>query len=235
MYVVVILLASCVHYYGRYAERDIAAAHLGEELARAELQALRNQLNPHLLFNALNSVAALMHDDAQAADDMLNDLSQLLRAYLSGGNRQETYLREEIEIVRAYVNIQKHRFADCLSFVSEVDDDLLDAQVPALLLQPLVENAIVHGIAPRLQAGTVRLSVRRAGESLAMEVSDDGVGMVIDTREGIGLTNTRARLRRLHGLRQTFDVHSEWGAGVTVKITLPLRFGTLEARGAGAR
>jgi signal transduction histidine kinase len=234
MYVVVILLVSCVHYYARYCERDVAAAHLGQELARAELQALRNQINPHLLFNALNSVAALMHEDVQAADDMLNDLGQLLRACLSGGNRQETHLREEIDMVRAYVNIQKHRFADRLSFVSEVDDDLLDAHVPSLLLQPLVENAIVHGIAPRAQPGCVRLSVRRSGHNLAVEVCDDGLGMAGDNEEGIGLSNTRARLRRLHGSRQTFEVRSAVGAGVTVRITLPLRFGELETGGAGA-
>jgi hypothetical protein len=222
MYAVIILVASYVHYYQRYSERDLAAAELGQALARAELQALRNQLDPHLLFNALNSVTALMHEDVQAADDMLNDLGQLLRAHLSGGRRQETPLRDELALVQAYVNVQRRRFADRLSFSTLVDEEVLDAEIPALLLQPLVENAILHGIAPRAAGGSVRVLGRRRGEELALEVCDDGQGMAPGCKEGVGLSSTRTRLRQRYGSRQTFDVRSA-GAGVTVTIVLPLR------------
>jgi two-component system LytT family sensor kinase len=223
MYGSIVIVASGMHYYRRFRERDVAAARLREDLVRAELQALRNQLNPHLLFNALNSVAALMHEDVGAADDMLVDLSHLLRVYLSGDPRQETTLREELELVDAYVGIQKHRFADRLSFARDVADDVLGAAVPSLLLQPLVENAILHGIAPGTRPGRVRVRAERRDGALRLVVADDGAGMKPGGSEGIGLSNTRARLRQLYGDAQRLEIQTEEGAGVTVTITLPLR------------
>jgi signal transduction histidine kinase len=230
MYGVVVVVATLVVTYQRYRERDVAAARLGQALARAELQALRNQLNPHLLFNALNSVTALMHEDVRAADDMVSDLSHLLRVYLSGDDRQETTVREEVDLVSAYVNIQRRRFADRLTFSLEVEDGLRDALVPSLLLQPIVENAILHGLAPSSRAGRVDVRVSRRDGALVVVVADDGLGMAKGHVEGVGLGNTRARLRQLYGDEQSFAIASQPGAGVTVTITLPLRLAA--ARGA---
>jgi signal transduction histidine kinase len=223
MYGGVLIVASSVHYYERFRERDLAAARLGEELARAQLQALRNQLNPHLLFNALNSVAALMHEDVQAADDMLGDLAHLLRVYLSGDPHQETTLREELELVEAYVGIQKRRFGERLSFAREVPGEAMGALVPALVLQPLVENAILHGIAPSARRGSVSVRVTATDGKLVLVVADDGLGMKPGKGEGIGLSNTRLRLQQLYGEAQAMELNAVPGGGVSVTLTLPLR------------
>ena len=223
MYGGVLIVASSVHYYERFRERDLAAAKLGEELAKAQLQALRNQLNPHLLFNALNSVAALMHEDVQAADDMLGDLAHLLRVYLSGDPHQETTLREELELVEAYVGIQKRRFGERLAFTREVPGEAMGALVPALVLQPLVENAILHGIAKAARGGSVSVRVTAKDGTLVLVVADDGLGMEPGKREGIGLSNTRARLQQLYGDAHAMKVEAAPGGGVSVTLTLPQR------------
>jgi two-component system, LytTR family, sensor kinase len=230
MYWPLVVISSFVETHQEVRAREAQAAELRERLTRAELQALRNQLDPHLLFNALNSVAALMHEDVQAADDMLADLSHLLRTYLTDG-QQETSLGCELELLRAYVGIQQHRFDDRLSCVVDVPSELLGATVPALVLQPLVENAILHGIAPSPRPGQVRIRARRDGERLALEVSDDGVGLRAGHREEVGLSNTRARLRQLYGERHSFALQggTGTGTGVVVSLTLPLRFGSAPA------
>jgi two-component system, LytTR family, sensor kinase len=211
-------------YYERYRERDMRAARLKEQLARAELQALRSQLQPHFLFNTLNSIASLMHEDVDAADDMLADLSLLLRVYLSCNDEQEVPLRREIALLETYVRIQKRRFDDRLLWFRDVPRELLDAAIPALLLQPLVENSILHGIAPRCAPGQMRLSARRNGSKLDLEVADDGLGLAKDHKESIGLSNTRSRLRQLYENSYSFEITGGRPGGVVVKIAIPLRF-----------
>jgi two-component system LytT family sensor kinase len=223
MYWPAVVIWSLVEYYQRFRERDTRAAQLNAQLTRAELQALRNQLHPHFLFNTLNSIAALMHEDVQAADDMLADLSHVLRVYLSANDAQEITLGQESELLRTYVGIQKRRFEDRLSAVFDIPSALLQAAVPTLLLQPLVENAILHGIAPRPRAGEIRISAKEAGSKLVLEISDDGDGLPPGYREGIGLSNTRSRLRQLYADRQSFEMNN-MPSGVTVRVTLPLRF-----------
>lgn len=224
MYWPVVVIWSLVEYYQRYRERDMRTVQLSAQLTRAELQTLRNQLHPHFLFNTLNSIVALMHEDVGAADDMLADLSQLLRVYLSDhGDEHEITLGQEIEQLRTYVRIQKRRFDDRLSAIFDIPPELLQAAVPTLLLQPLVENAILHGIAPRPRPGTVLISAREAGSKLLLEIADDGGGLPSKYSEGIGLSNTRSRLRQLYGERQSFELRNLPHAGVTVKVTLPLR------------
>jgi two-component system LytT family sensor kinase len=220
---------SLIEYYQRYRERDMRAAQLKEQLTRAELQALRNQLHPHFLFNTLNSVASLMHEDVQAADDMLADLSHLLRVYLSGNEEQEIPLRQEIELLNTYLRIQKRRFEDRLSSSIDVPASLLDASFPALLLQPLVENAILHGIAPRPIPGKVSVCARSEGDRLRLDVVDDGTGLSSESKDRIGLANTRSRLRQLYGDRHTFQIANRVPTGVTVTMTIPLRFLTSPA------
>jgi len=170
-----------------------------------------------------------MHEDVQAADDMLGDLSHLLRVYLSGHDEQEIRLRQEMELLDTYVRIQKRRFEGRLSALFDVPPELLDAAVPSLLLQPLVENSILHGIAPRSSQGYVRVSARRNGSDLHLEVTDNGLGLPETYEEGIGLLNTRARLRQLHGDRQCFAVNEGENGGVTVSISIPLHLLPLAA------
>jgi len=224
MYWPAVVVWSLFHYYQRYREQDMRAAQLKEQLARSELQALRNQLHPHFLFNTLNSVTTLMHEDVQAADDMLGDLSHLLRVYLTSNEEQEIPLRQELELLDTYVRIQKRRFHDRLSPLYDVPRELLDAVVPSLILQPLVENSILHGIAPRSSPGYVRVSVRRDGFTLNLEIADNGQGLPTNYSEGIGLSNTRSRLQQLYENRQSFKVAGGEAGGVRVNISIPLRF-----------
>lgn len=224
MYWPIVVIWSLFEYYQRYRERDLSAAKLNTRLARAELQSLRNQLHPHFLFNTLNSITALIHEDVEAADDMLADLGHLLRAYLTDTDEQEITLGREIELLSTYVRIQQRRFEDRLSSTTDVDGDLLDAFVPSFVLQPLVENAILHGIAPRPGPGRVQVAAHRQGSNLLLEVTDDGVGLAPAYKEGVGLSNTRSRLLQLYGSGQAFHVQNNPGAGVVVRIVLPLRF-----------
>jgi two-component system LytT family sensor kinase len=224
MYWPVIVVWSLFEYYERFRERDTRAAQLKEQLARAELHALRSQLHPHFLFNTLNSIASLMHDDVDAADDMLADLSLLLRVYLSCHDQQEVPLQRELALLETYVGIQKRRFEDRLLWISDVPPDLLHAAIPALLLQPLVENSIVHGIAPRSSPGQVRFSARKNGSRLDLEIADNGLGLAANYTESIGLSNTRARLRQLYEDRCSFEMTAGNNGGVVVTISIPLRF-----------
>ncbi len=223
MYWPTVVIWSLFEYYQRYRERDMRAAQLKVQLARAELQALRSQLHPHFLFNTLNSIASLMHEDVNAADDMLGDLSVLLRVYLNCDGEQEVPLRREIALVETYVRIQKRRFEDRLSWLRDVPPELMDAAVPALLLQPLVENSILHGIAPRVGPGHVTLTARRNGSTLNLEIVDNGLGLARDHREKIGLSNTRSRLQQLYENQCVFEIASGENGGVAVRISLPLR------------
>ncbi len=226
MYWPIVVIWSLFEYYQRFRERDLRATRLSEQLARSELQGLRNQIRPHFLFNTLNSIAALIHRDVEAADDMLADLGYLLRAYLTGDEEQESALGRELQLLGTYVRIQQRRFQDRLSWSTDVAQYLLDAVVPTLLLQPLVENAILHGIASRSEPGHVHIAAHRAESSLMIEVTDDGSGLAPNFKEGLGLSNTRSRLLQLYGDKQSFNIQSKEGQGVTIRVTLPLRFVT---------
>ena len=228
MYWPIVVIWSLFEYYQRYRERDLRATRLSEQLARSELQGLRNQIHPHFLFNTLNSIAALIHRDVEAADDMLADLGYLLRAYLTEDQEQESALGRELQLLGTYVRIQQRRFQDRLSWSADVAEDLLSAVVPTLLLQPLVENAILHGIASRSEPGHVHIAARKEESSLVIEVTDNGSGLTANCKEGLGLSNTRSRLTQLYADRQSFHIQSKENQGVTVKVTLPLRFVPLQ-------
>src|SRR6266536_4775406 len=230
MYWPLVVTWSLFEYYQRYRERDLQAAQLSEQLARAELQALRNQLHPHFLFNTLNSIAAFIHENVEAADDMLADLADLLRAYLTGSDEQEITLGREVDLLSTYVRIQQRRFEDRLLWSAEIPDELQEAIVPSLLLQPIVENSILHGIAPRSGPGKVSLLASREGIDLRLEVTDDGIGLDANSPEGVGLSNTRARLKQLYGNNHSFRFSGAPGEGVSVQIVLPLRFGDASGR-----
>lgn len=221
-------------YYRRYRERELRASQLESQLAQAQLQALRMQLQPHFLFNTLNGISSLVRDQKnKAAVSMIAGLSDLLRHTLENAGKQEVPLREELEFLELYLDIQQMRFPDRLKVQMKIAPEALDAQVPNLVLQPLVENAIRHGIALRASSGTVGVSARRDDGLLEMKVYDDGPGLKplwhIEESGGIGLANTRARLEQLYGERYRFDVHNRDGGGVEAVIMIPLNLAARES------
>lgn len=225
IYWVIVAVSQAFDYYRRYRERELHASELEKHLVQAKLQALQMQLNPHFLFNTLHSISSLMHKDVEAADRMIMRLSDLLRAALDSADTQEVSLRKELELLQLYLGIEQIRFGDRLSVKLEVEADALEAQVPNLILQPLVENAIRHGIEPRARPGRIELHARRQADALTLEVCDNGNGIPADkpAREGVGLSNTRTRLRELYGDAHRFELGSRPEGGLLIEITIPYR------------
>ena len=203
------------------------AAELETRLARAQLQLLRTQLQPHFLFNTLHAVTALIRRDADAAEEMLARLSDLLRLALERGEIQELPLKEELDFVHLYIRIQEVRFGDRLRVAIQAEPDVLDAMVPNMLLQPLVENAVQHGVSRRAEGGEITVTAKREQDMLVVRICDDGPGLHGDDAPGlgIGLTNTRERLERLYGERHALRLEQAPGGGLEVVLELPLLFG----------
>jgi signal transduction histidine kinase len=210
-------------YYRKFHEREVQAAELETRLTQARLQALQMQLNPHFLFNTLNAISSLVHKDADEADRMIVHLSDLLRYALESTGAQEVPLRRELDFLDRYLKIQQARFGQRLVVRRDIADDALDARVPNLVLQPLVENAIEHGLAPHSRAGEIILGARRRNDRLELEVQDNGDGLPAGQPlvEGIGLSNTRARLQQLYGSRQSMELSNVTQGGLRVRIQLP--------------
>jgi signal transduction histidine kinase len=222
IYVGVVAAAHGIEFYRRSRERE----QLEARLAATRLQLLSMQLQPHFLFNTLNTIAELVHEDAEAADRMIAGLSDLLRRTLELGDAQEITLDDELDVLSLYLDIQRIRFGDRLHVEIDVANDVREARVPALLLQPLVENAIRHGIAARAAAGRIQVRARRNGARLALEVRDDGQARDVEPappRKGIGLPNVRARLEALYGPAFTLELTRTAGRGTRVVIEMPLR------------
>ncbi|GJG89394.1 hypothetical protein tb265_45750 [Gemmatimonadetes bacterium T265] len=208
--------------------REVEALTLEARLARAETAALRQQLQPHFLFNTLHAIASLVPKRPRDAQALIADLAALLRLSLDHHGADETTLGAELAFADAYLAIEQARLGDRLRVVREIDPGLLDAAVPALLLQPLVENAVRHGIAPVVAGGTLRIAARRESsrveDRLHLLVEDDGQGATVaDLRLGVGLGNVRARATQLYGAAQTFVVEGAPGRGFCVRVTLPWR------------
>jgi len=200
-------------YYVKYHDREA-------QLARAELYALKAQLRPHFLFNTLNAISSLIRDEPLKAETMLSRLGDLLRITLRDHRADEVPLADELAFVDGYLEIEQARFGERLRVTRHIDPAALDALVPHLVLQPLVENAVRHGVGPRLAGGTVELRAERRGGTLALEVRDDGVGAAAFA-EGVGLANTRARLAHLYGAEHRFAVTTSAGTGFSVAIEIP--------------
>jgi signal transduction histidine kinase len=198
---------------------------LEARLARAQLQSLRLQLHPHFLFNTLNTINALIGTDRHAAERVVSGLSELLRMSLSSASEQEVTLAKELELLTHYIEIQQIRFQDRLTVNFRIDPDARYALVPNLMLQPLVENAIRHGIAPRAAPGHVVVTAAKRANRLELSVVDDGVGEKAsrDHRDGVGLGNTRARLLSLYGSDHRFEAGSGETGGFAVRIEIPYR------------
>jgi len=217
-------------YRERYRERESLASQLRAQLARAQLESLKMQLHPHFLFNTLHNIAGLVRsNEKQSAVNMIAGLSHLLRRALESADEQEVPLREEVKFVELYLDIQKVRFSDRLTVRMEIAPETLDALVPNLILQPLVENAIRHGISPNDSAGLIVISTRCEGGMLYISVSDDGPGLQsgwrMEESEGIGLANTSERLKHLYGTEYRFDLSNGVTGGVTASLAIPFRAG----------
>ncbi len=231
VYAVIVCAWHAWVYYRKFREREAQAAELSGRLALAQLQALRMQLNPHFLFNTLNAVSSLMLTDVAAANKMISRLGELLRLTLEKSDQQEVTLQQEIEFLRRYLEIEQIRFGERLRVKMEVDPSTLEAAVPSLILQPLVENAVRHGIETQEAGGQIELRSVRDNGRLVLQVSDDGPGLLQETaqaaagseetRERIGLNNTRERLRKLYGENQQFDLTGNARGGVTARLSFP--------------
>jgi two-component system, LytTR family, sensor kinase len=219
-------LSHAVLYYGESRRRAIKASQLETRLVEAQIAALRQQLQPHFLFNTLHAISALMHSDVEAADRTLIRLSDLLRMTLENMDQPEITLQAELDFLAKYLEIEQTRFPDRLFVDFEVEPETLDALVPTLLLQPLVENAIKHGIARKSGPGHVRISARRDKAKLWIEIRDDGVGLsetaLTALQKGIGVSTTRARLQHQFGADFRFEFH-RLEVGLAVVVALPWR------------
>lgn len=218
-YLVIVLNLVALDYYRKYRDREY-------RLVQAQLQTLKTQLQPHFLFNTLNSISTLMHEDVEAADRMVVSLGDLLRATLSEVGGQEVTLRRELEVLDLYLRIQLIRFQDRLRVNMDVDPRALDACVPNLVLQPLVENAIKHGITPHSVDGVIDIDARLDGPQLVLLVRDDGPGLLepdAEIKEGVGLSNTRTRLAHLYGAAQSMRYGNSPGRGFEVELRIPFR------------
>jgi len=216
------------YFYRQAAARDLSSAELRTSLAQARLRMLQAQLEPHFLFNTLNAISVLaLEGNHKAVVETTGRLRELLRVSLSHDRPQEVSLARELELVEGYLGIQRVRFADHLAVAYEIAPDVFDAVVPSMILQPLVENAVTHGISA--ETGTCRVTIRaeRDDTSLRLEVRDTGPGFASTGRsrraEGIGLVNTRARLQQLHGAAQRLDCFDAPDGGACVVIRLPFR------------
>jgi hypothetical protein len=223
---------SWVEHLVREASKESAERQrVVTRLVQSELDTLKLQLNPHFLFNALNSAMALIATDPPAAERMVSELSDFLRLVLSTSSEQEVPLERELGLLDRYVAIQRVRFQDRLTVSCNIEDGVRGAFVPSLILQPLVENAIRHGISPRAGAGYVQVTARRMGDRLLISILDDGVGVrARRSRErsrgtGLGLTNTITRLIHLYGENHEFDSGPREEGGYAVRITIPFRLG----------
>ncbi|MDT7688108.1 MAG: two-component system, LytTR family, sensor kinase [Acidobacteriota bacterium] len=227
IYGMIVLLNQVSRYYRRFREGELRAARLQTQLTRAQLEALKMQLHPHFLFNTLHSISALVHRDPESADRMIARLGDFLRLTLENSGAAEVSLQKELEFLTCYLEIERVRFNDRLTTSLEVEPGALDIPVPNLILQPIVENALRHGIAQSSAPGRVEISAKRENGSLRIRVQDNGPGLAGVTRphmglkEGVGLSNTRARLEQLYGASHRFELSNAPGGGLLVTLVIP--------------
>lgn len=214
-------------YQDQIRDRKVRTAELERLLAQSRLEMLRTQLHPHFLFNALNAISAHVEGAPRTARWMLEQLGDLLRLSLDHAEEQEIPLQQELAFVDRYLKLQKIRYEDRLDVIVDVDPQALRAPVPTFILQPLLENAIGHGIATRTAPGQVEIQARCEDDTLRLSVLDDGPGLPAgwdpERGMGVGLSNTRERLRRLYGDKQSFQIGPNAGGGVRVDLVMPLR------------
>jgi Histidine kinase len=230
IYWLLVVSMHAVAYHRRSLERERRALQAEALLAEAQWAALQAQINPHFLFNTLNAVALYVHEDPKTAEAMIESLSEMLRTVLAAANRREVSLLEELAFVDRYLAIQQIRFADRLTVKHEIDSNALNAKVPTLFLQPLVENAVIHGIAPERLPGVIFIRAHCSERRLSIQIVDTGnakhsdlpAGTPLNAKEGLGLSNTRARLQAIFGRDFNFTLATAQEGGVCAQIDIPL-------------
>jgi two-component system LytT family sensor kinase len=223
VYWAILGVSYALDYHASLKERELQASRLESELHRAQLEALRRQLHPHFLFNTLNSISVLMQKgETETASRMLGDLSTLLRHVLSAGEVQEVTLEEEVEFVKRYAEIEKTRFGDRLRVSIDIDPSAHGVTVPSFILQSLVENAILHGIAGKVDGGSVEITAHCRNGRLNLQVRDNGVGIRrVEDTDGIGIGNARERLRHLYRTDFRLEISDAPGGGVLAELDIP--------------
>lgn len=226
-YGTILLVSNVIDYYERYQAGELRTLQLHAQLAQAQLQALRMQLQPHFLFNTLNSISALQLTDIEAANQMTARLGDFLRMTLDNVGTQVVTLREELDFLKSYLEIERIRFQDRLQVTMEIAAEALDLKVPNLILQPIIENAIKFAVVNNSEIGIIHLRAQRLNGSLQIEVEDNGIGLQLPmnstraTRGGVGLANTEARLKQLYGNEYRFELMNAKAGGVLVTINIP--------------
>ena len=230
-YWAIVGFTQAVDYFARYRERE-------RQLAQAELHLLKSQLHPHFLFNTLHAISAMMHEDLKGADQMINRLSEMLRLILESAGKHEITLKEEIEFLQSYLEIERIRFQERLVLTLDVEATVLDALVPSMLLQPLAENSIRHGFGSHKNSGAVWLEACCKGGKLVLKFIDNGKGFVEPDKaqpsHNVGLSNIRRRLDQLYGEQYKLQIESPSGRGVVITIHIPYHTGSLEKAGVPA-
>jgi len=223
VYVGLVIMQHAMDYYRQFQEQELAASHLETQLSQAQILALKMQLQPHFLFNTLNAIVTLVRKDPDLAEEMIVRLSDFLRITLDSSGRQLVSLKEELEFIKAYLSIEEVRFGGRLTYREIVPAELFDAQVPMLMLQPLVENAVRHGFSRYEDAKLLQISAKHQDGNVVIIVNDDAApkGSITKITEGIGLTNSRNRLSALYGKNATLTIGHNGAKGVSVVITIP--------------
>jgi two-component system LytT family sensor kinase len=225
LYGAILIVSHVLDSRERLALQQTETARLNEQLSKAQLNALRRQIEPHFLFNTLNAIAGLVREKRNdAAVDMIAGLSDFLRRIVEDSERQQVPLAEEVEFAQKYLNIQKVRFAERLQVSVDIPMELFPAQVPSLILQPMVENAIKHGIAKRVQGGAIRIAASRSNGMLTLRVYNDGPSLLANwetSHSGIGISNVRTRLQALYGEGFELSMQNQNPGGVEVSVSVP--------------
>ena len=227
IYMLIALISYALGYYRRYRESQLKTFQLEAQLSQAQLQALKMQLHPHFLFNTLHSISALLNKDPESARKMITRLGDFLRLTLENSGSQEVTLEQEMTFLRCYLEIERIRFQDRLVTRIDVSEQTLDAKVPNLILQPIVENAIRHGIAPRSSPGLIEIEAERRNSTLRIQVRDNGPGLPSHRtsenmfKKGLGLANTEKRLEQLYGAAHLFDLRDHPDGGLVVTLEIP--------------
>jgi LytS/YehU family sensor histidine kinase len=237
IYWLILIAINALDYYHSFRVAEVKASELRAQLAQAQLRALKMQLHPHFLFNTLNSISALLHRDTEAADQMVARLGDFLRLTLENSGDQEVTLEQEMEFMRCYLEIETARFHDRLSVETDIEPQTLHARVPNLVLQPLIENAIRHGISRQSAPGRLAIRAARRGDRLLLQVEDNGPGLSLISEGGtppanpltrtlaggVGLANTRARLEHLYGREHRFELTRAKPRGMIVTLEIPFQ------------
>jgi two-component system, LytTR family, sensor kinase len=229
IYWLILLISYALDYQRRVQQSEVRATRLKAQLAQAQLDALKMQLQPHFLFNTLHSISALVHKNANAADRMIARLGDFLRQTLENAGAQEVSLQQELDFLKCYLDIERIRFENRLTVQMDIEPRTLDARLPNLILQPIVENAIRHGISRSACPGRIEIEARRSNGTLQVQVTDNGPGLPSNStsgsivKEGVGLANTQARLKQLYGEHHRLDLSNTARGGLTVTMEIPFR------------